>query len=176
MKVLHACKVSHSLAELQFTLLSADNSGNTHLYIRHHHLLETCRLCHAAASFALTYIVMSAGLSRLTTLNMHGCEMVTSQGILSICGLINLQHLNLELCNRASGLEHMAGELTSHLCCSTHLLLQTPMQQQSYGAGNSNFGATICCCTHQQCSNSLVLQTPKLQNPSVAAQYLHAYR
>lgn len=51
-----------------------------------------------------------AGLEGLTTLNMHGCEMITSQGILSICGLSNLQHLNLELCNRASGLEHMAGK------------------------------------------------------------------
>lgn len=103
---------------------------------------------------------MSSGLSGLTTLNMHGCEMVTGQGILSICGLINLQHLNLELCNRASGLEHMAGELTSHLCCRTHLLLHTPTVQQISGAADTNIAKSVCCCKVFACIQMMTAHNP----------------
>ena len=49
------------------------------------------------------------GLTSLTSLSLHGCEMITSNSILVIGALINLQHLDLELCNKASGLQHMAG-------------------------------------------------------------------
>jgi len=42
--------------------------------------------------------------------------MITSQGIQSICALTNLHHLNLELCNRATGLQQMAGEQSEQQC------------------------------------------------------------
>jgi len=60
-----------------------------------------------------------AGLTALTILNMHGCEVITSRGIQSICALTNLQHLNLALCNRAAGLQHIAGEQSKQqrACC-----------------------------------------------------------
>ena len=47
---------------------------------------------------------------------MHGCELITGRGIQCICALTNLQHLNLELCNRATGLQHMAGEQSKQQC------------------------------------------------------------
>lgn len=53
---------------------------------------------------------MLAGLTRLTSLKLHGCDLLTCQGVLMISMLTNLQHLDLDLCCKVSGLQHMAGE------------------------------------------------------------------
>ena len=50
-----------------------------------------------------------AGLTGLTSLNLHGCDLLTCQGVRMICALTNLRHLDLDLCSKASGLQHMAG-------------------------------------------------------------------
>ena len=66
-------------------------------------------------------LAMLAGLTGLTSLNLHGCDMITSQGLLVISTLTNLRHLDLDLCSKASGLQRIAGtvfRLVDHVALS----------------------------------------------------------
>ena len=58
------------------------------------------------------YATVVAGLSELTSLNLHGCDLITSEGILRLSGLTNLRQLSLELCSKACGIDHLTGQ-----CC-----------------------------------------------------------
>ncbi len=133
----------------------------------------------------MTDLACPAGLTALTILNMHGCEMITSRGIQSICALTSLQHLNLELCNRANGLQHMAGEQSEQQCaCGLATDHNKPVQGHWIVPAQHPLHSMQCrhnmpllhyvivntvvlvgltgTCTRQPCSNEtrLVLQVP----------------
>ena len=77
----------------------------------HHQLLSKWQGLQHVQCFMLgkLYFALLAGLTGLTSLNLQGCDMVTSQGLLVISPLTNLKHLDLDLCSKASGLQYMTG-------------------------------------------------------------------
>lgn len=74
----------------------------------HNHLSSMCD-CWFVLALVCSILDATAGLSALTMLNLHGCDLITSAGVGYLSSLTNLQELNLEQCRSATGLTSLTG-------------------------------------------------------------------